>query len=47
MRPVIYDGSVLGQAWDPLEWFSFVTPSPLSGFTTLDPGLGAAGFVRG
>jgi hypothetical protein len=26
MRPVIYDGSVSGQARDPLEWFSFGMP---------------------
>jgi hypothetical protein len=28
MRSVIYDGSVSGQAHDPLEWFPFVTPGP-------------------
>jgi hypothetical protein len=31
MRPIIYDGSVLGQAWDPLEWFPFCTESRLEG----------------
>jgi hypothetical protein len=28
MRRVIYDESVLGQEWDPLEWFPFSTPAP-------------------
>jgi hypothetical protein len=41
-----YDGSVLGQMWDPLEWwFSFATPGPLSDSAMHDSGLGAAGFV--
>jgi hypothetical protein len=48
MRPVIYDGSVSSQAWDPLEWFSFDTLAlPLSGSATPDPMLGIVGFVRG
>jgi hypothetical protein len=28
MRSVIYDGSILGHAWDLLEWFPFDTPGP-------------------
>jgi hypothetical protein len=44
---VVYDGSVSGQAWDPLDWFPFGTPGPLSGFATPYPGLDVAGFVRG
>jgi hypothetical protein len=26
MRSIIYDRSVLGHAWDPLEWFPSDTP---------------------
>ena len=26
IRPVIYDGSVQGQTWDPLKWFHFDAP---------------------
>jgi hypothetical protein len=47
MRTIIYDGSVLGQTWDPLEWFPFNTPVPLSGSATPDLGLDAAGFICG
>jgi hypothetical protein len=46
MRPVFYDGSVSGQAWDPLEWFAFGSFGPVSSSTTPDPRLDAAGFVR-
>jgi hypothetical protein len=44
MRLVIYDRSVSGQARDPLEWFPFDTPSPLSGSITPDSGLSVTGF---
>lgn len=47
MMSIIYDESVLGQAWDPVEWFPFDTSSPLSGSTMPNDRLGAAGFVWG
>ena len=47
MQLITYDGSVLDQAWDPLEWFPFSAHGPLSGSTMPDAGLGAAGFVQG
>jgi hypothetical protein len=45
MWSVIYDRSVLNQAWDPLEWFLFATLGPLFGSTTPTPGLCVAGFI--
>jgi hypothetical protein len=45
--PVVYDRSVSGQVWDPLEMFPFGTPGPLSGSAMPYPGLGVAGFVQG
>jgi hypothetical protein len=47
MRPIIYDRSVSGQTRDPLEWFSFGTPDPLSDSATLDLELGVVWFVQG
>lgn len=47
MRPVTYGGSVSGQVRDPLEWFRFGSPGPLSNSAMPDLGLGAVGFVRG
>lgn len=43
MWPIIYDGSVSDQAWDPLEWFPIDTLGPLSGSATANSGLGAVG----
>jgi hypothetical protein len=34
---VIYDGSVSGWVWDPLEWFPFSTPSPPVWFHKAEP----------
>jgi hypothetical protein len=47
MLSVTYDGSVSGQMRDPLEWFSFGAPSPLSGSATPNPRLSVVEFVRG
>jgi hypothetical protein len=47
VRPVTYGGSVSGQVRDPLEWFRFGSPDPLSNSAMPDLGLGAVGFVRG
>jgi hypothetical protein len=47
MWSVIYDRSVLGQVWDPLKWFLFDTPAPLSGSATPDSGLDVAGSFGG
>lgn len=37
MRSVTYGGSVLGRTRDPLKWFPFSSPAPLSGSTMPDP----------
>lgn len=44
MSSVIYDGSVLGRAQNPLEWFSLSSfdPPPF-GSASPDPGLNASG----
>jgi hypothetical protein len=47
MWPVNYGGPVSGQARDPLEWFPLGSSVPLSGFATLNPGLGARGSSGG
>jgi hypothetical protein len=46
MWAVIYHMSVWDHAQDPLEWFPFGTPDPLSGSAMPDLGLGVAGFIR-
>lgn len=46
-RPIIYDGSVLGRARDPLKCFPSDTLDPLSGFATPKPKLGVVRFVWG
>jgi hypothetical protein len=45
IRSVTYNGSVSDQTLDPLEWFPFGAPGPMSGSTTPDPKLGVARFI--
>jgi hypothetical protein len=47
MQSVTYNGSVLGQTQNPLEWLPLAPPDPPFGFASLDPGLGALGLIQG
>jgi hypothetical protein len=45
MGPVTYDGSVLGQAWNPLEWLHLDPLDHPFGSASPDLGLGVSGLI--